>query len=69
MTADEIDLIGALAEALALEYADVDDEDLLSIHEGIELLTRAQQCIEYRGRQCSDSVTLVIEHHKQRVQP
>ncbi|WGS18965.1 MULTISPECIES: hypothetical protein [unclassified Bradyrhizobium] len=69
MTADEIDLIGALAAALALEFGDVDDEDLPSIHEGIDLLTRARQCIECWGRTCPDPVGLLIEHYKQRVQP
>ncbi|BBB96684.1 MULTISPECIES: hypothetical protein [Bradyrhizobium] len=69
MTAYEIDLIGALAEALALEYADVDDEDLLGICQGVGLLTRAQQCIERWGRQCPVPVALVIAHYRQRVQP
>ena len=69
MTADEIDLIGDLAEALALEYADVDDEDLPSIHGGIDLLTQAQQCIECWGRQCPGLVEIVIEHYKQHVRP
>ena len=68
MKADEIELIGALAEALALEYGDVDDEDLSSLREGIDLLTCAQQCIECCGRQCPDPVTMVIQHYHQHVQ-
>jgi hypothetical protein len=66
---DEIELIGALAEALALEYGDVDDEDLPTIHEGIDLLTRARQCIECYGRQCPDPVADVVQHYHQRIQP
>ncbi|MBR1149476.1 hypothetical protein [Bradyrhizobium sp. JYMT SZCCT0428] len=68
MKADEIELIRALAEALALEYADVDDEDLSSIHEGIDLLTRAQQCIECCGRQCPDPVADIVQLYHRRVQ-
>jgi hypothetical protein len=64
---DEIELIGALAKTLALEYANVDDEDLPSIHEGIELLTRARQCIERRG-QCPDPVAIVVQRYHQHVQ-
>ena len=69
MKADEIELIGALAEALALEYADVDDEDLATICEGIDLLTRARQCIECCGRQCPDPVEYAVQRYHQRVQP
>jgi hypothetical protein len=69
MKANEIELIRALAEALALEYADVDDEDLSSLHEGIALLTRARQCIECCGRQCPDPVAIVVQHYHKRVQP
>jgi len=65
---DEIELIRALAEPLALEYADVDDEDLSGICEGIDLLTRAQKCIECCGRQCPDPVAMVIQHYHQHVQ-
>ena len=69
MKADEIELIGALAEALALEYADVDDEDLPTIHEGIDLLTRARQYIECYGRRCPDPVEYVVQRYHQRAQP
>lgn len=69
MKADEIELIGALAEALALEYADVDDEDLFSLREGVDLLTRAQQYIECCGRQCPDPVEYAVQRYHQRVQP
>jgi len=66
---DEIELIGALAKTLALEYANVDDEDLPSIHEGIELLTRARQCIECCGGKCPDPVADIVQLYHQRVQP
>jgi hypothetical protein len=69
MQADEIELFGALAETLALEYADVDDEDLPTIHEGIDLLTRARECIECYGRQCPDPVEHAVQRYQQRVQP
>ena len=69
MKADEIELIRALAEALALEYGDVDDEDLPTIHEGIDLLTRARQCIESRGGQCPDPVEYAVQRYHQHVQP
>jgi hypothetical protein len=66
---DEIELIRALAEALALEYGDVDDEDLPTIFEGVALLTRARQCIERYGHQCPDPVAFAVERYHQRVQP
>ena len=69
MKADEIELIRALAEALALEYANVDDEDLPTIHEGIDLLTRARQYIECCGRQCPDPVADMVQLYHQRVRP
>ena len=68
MKADEIELIGALAEALALEYGLVEDEDLPSLREGIDLLTRARQCIECSGRQCPDPVEYVVQRYHQHVQ-
>jgi len=68
MKANEIELIRALAEALALEYGDVDDEDLATIHEGIDLLTRARQYIECSGRQCPDPVEYVVQRYHQHVQ-
>jgi len=69
MKANEIELIGALAEALALEYGDVDDEDLPTIHEGIDLLTRARQRIECSGGKCPDPVADIVQLYHQRVQP
>jgi hypothetical protein len=69
MKADEIELIGALAETLALEYGDVDDEDLGTIGEGIDLLTHARQYIECYGRQCPDPVEYVVQRYHQRVRP
>ena len=66
---DEIELIGALAETLALEYALVDDDDLPTIHEGIDLLTRARQYIEGCGRQCPDPVAVLMRIYHQHVQP
>jgi hypothetical protein len=68
MTADEIELIGALAQALALEYADVDDEDLDTICESVEVLTRARQGIECHGLQCPEAVAEIIRRYHQRVQ-
>ncbi len=65
---DEIELIRALAEALALEYADVDDEDLNTINESIEVLTRARRGIECRGLQCPEAVELIIERYQRHVQ-
>ena len=68
MKADEIELIGALAKMLALEYALIDDEDLNTINESIEVLTRARRGIEYRGLQCPEAVELIIERYQRHVQ-
>jgi hypothetical protein len=68
MKADEIELIGALAEALALEYADVDDEYLDTINESIEVLTRARRGIECHGLRCPEAVELIIERYHRHVQ-
>jgi hypothetical protein len=65
MKANEIELIRALAEALALEFALVDDEDLSTIHEGIDLLTRARRCLECRGCQCPDPVVITVQRYRQ----
>jgi hypothetical protein len=68
MKADEIELIGALAEALALEYALVDDEDLNTINESIEVLNRARRGIERHGLQCPEAVGEIIRRYHQHVQ-
>jgi hypothetical protein len=69
MKADEIELIGALAKMLALEYALIDDEDLNSINESIEVLTRARRGIECHGLQCPEAVELIIRRYHRHVQP
>jgi len=53
-------LIRDLSNTLALEYALVDNEDLPTIGEGIDLLTRASRVVERSGSESPRSIGLLL---------
>ena len=65
MTKDHklLELIRDLARILSLEYGNVDDHDLGSIKEGIEILERARTEIEACGLETPEATRMILDHY------
>jgi hypothetical protein len=55
--------VRALAEDLALEFALVDDWDIHTIDESVELLKRAKRWLEGQGQISSDAIDSLLKRY------